>query len=182
MSTYQHMDASLRGAFANIGADIARLDRLVQDQSSAQADAETALVRPGHAALEDRAAVQQAGVQSTGPGVGMNALTARSTQGIAHLQQSIRDILTTPIGTRVMRRNYGSALFELIDAPLVGETVARIYAATAQALRKWEPRLKLTRVAVEALAETAPEGRISIALEGEYLPEGRAIKIEGVIV
>lgn len=114
--------------------------------------------------------------------LGMSATTARPVDGLAHLHQSIRDILTTPIGTRVMRREYGSNLFELIDAPLTGETIARIYAATADALRKWEPRLKLTRVQVEALPETAPHGRVTIALEGEYLPEGRAIQLDGIVV
>ena len=32
------------------------------------------------------------------------------------IRQSIQDILTTPIGSRIMRRNYGSLLPQLIDA------------------------------------------------------------------
>ena len=34
----------------------------------------------------------------------------------AHLNQSIADILTTPIGTRVMRPDYGSNIPRLIDS------------------------------------------------------------------
>ena len=48
----------------------------------------------------------------------------------AHLVQSIGDILTTPLGSRVLRRSYGSELPDLIDQPieprypeLVGEKV-----------------------------------------------------------
>ncbi len=37
---------------------------------------------------------------------GMNANTGKELEGIEHLKQSIIDILTTPIGSRVMRRDY----------------------------------------------------------------------------
>lgn len=39
---------------------------------------------------------------------GMNSETGKTISGIEHLKQSIVDILTTPVGTRVMRRDYGS--------------------------------------------------------------------------
>ena len=80
---------------------------------------------------------------------GMNTHSGGELDGIEHLKQSIRDILTTPIGTRVMRRSYGSRLFELVDAPINRRTIASIYAATAEALRKWEPRFILKRVSLE---------------------------------
>ena len=35
-----------------------------------------------------------------------------------HLKQSIIDILTTPVGSRVICREYGSNLFKLIDQPV----------------------------------------------------------------
>jgi phage baseplate assembly protein W len=34
-----------------------------------------------------------------------------------HLHQSVNNILLTPAGSRVMRRDYGSAIFSLIDQP-----------------------------------------------------------------
>lgn len=80
--------------------------------------------------------------------IGMSATTGKPLAGDAHLVQSIADILTTPIGTRVMRRDYGSALFELLDAPLNALTRLRLFAASADALRRWEPRIRLTRVAL----------------------------------
>ena len=110
--------------------------------------------------------------------IGMNAQTGQRLGGIDHLRQSIRDILTTPIGSRVMRREYGSRLFELVDAPLSEETLTEIYAATAQALDAWEPRLRVTRIR----ARQAGQGQVSIDLEGEYLPDGEEIKLEGILV
>lgn len=79
----------------------------------------------------------------------MSAATGRAIDGEAHLRQSIADILTTPIGTRVMRRDYGSLLPELIDQPFNGATRVRVYGATATAISRWEPRLRLTRVQLE---------------------------------
>jgi len=91
---------------------------------------------------------------------GMNRHTGLAVEGSAHLSQSILDILTTPKGTRVMRRDYGSDLPNIIDQPINGETLVDIYQATAEALDEWEPRLELARVQL-AHAEA---GRIEIEL------------------
>ncbi|HWL47108.1 MAG TPA: GPW/gp25 family protein [Sphingomonadaceae bacterium] len=95
--------------------------------------------------------------------IGMDAATGAPLAGDAHLAQSIGDILSTPIGTRVMRRDYGSALFDLIDAPVNAATRIRMYAATAMALRRWEPRLALRRVAIEP---GVGAGALTVTLEG----------------
>jgi hypothetical protein len=95
--------------------------------------------------------------------IGMNARTGAAIEGDAHLAQSVVDILTTPIGSRVMRRDYGSLLFELVDAPTTATTLQQIFAAVALALHRWEPRLRLTRVAV-ALGATPSE--VTIGVEG----------------
>jgi len=84
---------------------------------------------------------------------GSDVLTGRSLDGDAHLSQSIGIILSTPIGTRVMRRDFGSALFELIDQPFNALTRLRMFAAVAVALARWEPRLRLSRVSVDQGAE-----------------------------
>lgn len=65
---------------------------------------------------------------------------------MAHIQQSLFDILTTPVGSRVMRRDYGSVLPDLIDHPLNRKTVLRLYAATAMAVMRWEPRLQISSI------------------------------------
>lgn len=77
-----------------------------------------------------------------------------------------------------MRRDYGSRLFELIDAPINRATILEIYAATAEALEKWEPRLQLQSVQV---VNAAP-GQIELDMTALYLPEGKAITLEGIVV
>ncbi len=109
---------------------------------------------------------------------GINNKTGKLLKGHAHLRQSIADILTTPIGTRIKRREYGSRLFELVDAPLNEETVAEIYAATVEALERWEPRLKVLQVKVYDINN----GHFTLDLIGEYLPDGKTITLEKVVV
>jgi hypothetical protein len=109
---------------------------------------------------------------------GMKATTGRALGGINHLRQSIRDILLTPKGTRVMLREYGSDLYKLIDRPLTPETIVDIYAATIGALGDWEPRLKVKSVSVAQPAA----GHIELALVATYLPDGKQIRLDGIVI
>ena len=113
---------------------------------------------------------------------GTNNQNGRDLTGLAHLRQSVRDILTTPIGTRVMRREYGSRLFELLDAPLTPGTLTEIYATAAEALARWETRLRVDRIKATAAQGRLDGGKVLIDLEGVYLPDGEAVRIEGIVV
>jgi phage baseplate assembly protein W len=110
--------------------------------------------------------------------IGTDANTGRRLAGIDHLRQSVRDILTTPIGTRVMRRDYGSRLYALVDAPLNGETLVDLYAATFEALQTWEPRIEVEQVR----AEVPAPGRVTLTIEGVYIPTGQPVTIDGIEV
>lgn len=94
---------------------------------------------------------------------GVSATTGAPVEGLAHLQQSITNILTTPVGSRVMRRDYGSLLPQLIDQPFNGATQIRLFAAVATALMRWEPRVRLTGVSITT-ADTP--GAVVVTLDG----------------
>lgn len=65
-----------------------------------------------------------------------------------HIYQSIQDIVTTPVGTRIMRREYGSLVFQLIDGPFDDILQMQLYAAIATAIIRWEPRVSLHSVSL----------------------------------
>lgn len=96
--------------------------------------------------------------------IGINGQTGTALTADAHLAQSIGDILATPLGSRVMRRDYGSLLFELVDRPINGAIRMLLHAATAIALRRWEPRLRLTRVILQGEPQG---GHLTIRIEGK---------------
>lgn len=78
--------------------------------------------------------------------IGINKVDGSNLSDLEHIKQSVSDILTTPVGTRVMRREYGSLVPELIDQPTNGYTRMLIQAACVLAITRWEPRLSLTRL------------------------------------
>ncbi len=108
----------------------------------------------------------------------MDARTGKVLNGVAHLQQSVQDILSTPIGTRVMRRDYGSDVPSIIDQPMTPGTLIDLFAAVAIALNKWEPEFKLSQV----IPVSFEPGKAVFDLPGIWLPEGKEIILEGVVV
>ena len=106
----------------------------------------------------------------------MNITTGSDISEINHLKQSISNILTTPIGSRTMRRDYGSNLFDKIDHPVNGELIAEIYLDIVESLFIWEPRFGLDQVAVQSIEN----GKITIDLEGSFLSNGEKITLENI--
>ena len=78
--------------------------------------------------------------------IGMNRETGALMAGADHLEQSITDVLGTPLGTRLGRREYGSRIPEYLDQPNNELGRIRIIAAAALALLRQEGRVRLSRV------------------------------------
>lgn len=81
--------------------------------------------------------------------IGMDRATGKPLTGADHIRQSIEDILGTPKGTRVGRRDYGSDLPELLDQPFNITTRMRVIAAAVDALGRQEERISISRIAME---------------------------------
>jgi phage baseplate assembly protein W len=96
----------------------------------------------------------------------MNRQTGGTITDLEHISQSVADILTTRIGTRVMRRAYGSQLVDLIDQPGNGTTRLLAYAAIAMALIRWEPRIRVSRVELNV---GTMAGQFELVLEATVL-------------
>lgn len=96
--------------------------------------------------------------------IGMNAKTgAAISDELTHISQSCTDIIMTPIGSRVMRRDYGSFVPSLIDQPLIGATILMLYAAATTALMRWETRINISRLTFEAVGM---DGNAVLGIEG----------------
>lgn len=78
--------------------------------------------------------------------MGMSRTTGALLPPPEHLRQSIYDILMTPIGSRLLLRDYGSLLPFLIDKHMNPATKLKLMAAIATAIVKWEPRVKVRQV------------------------------------
>lgn len=84
---------------------------------------------------------------------GMSSTSGVAVEGDAHLRQSMADILLTPVGSRLMRREYGSAIFSLIDQPDNDVTRLRLISAAVIALWRWEPRVTPVKITFDSPAQ-----------------------------
>ena len=105
--------------------------------------------------------------------IGLDRRTGLPLSGVAHLKQSIEDILTTPVGSRRMRPDYGSNLRRYVDLPVNEGWKSAVQAEVARALGRWEPRLKLERVRVVAVVG----GQFTLALSGIYLGDSVVLEV-----
>lgn len=105
--------------------------------------------------------------------IGMDRRTGKPLSGLDHLRQSIEDILTTPVGSRRMRPEYGSQLRRFVDLPVNEGWKSAVQAEVARSLQRWLPQLKLEQVRVVAVVG----GRIDFKLSGDYLGERQLLEV-----
>ena len=106
--------------------------------------------------------------------VGMDRQTGQPLTAVAHLLQSVRDILTTPQGSRRERPEYGSELPRMVDLPLTAGWKSSVQAEVARALGRWEPRLQLHAVSVESVID----GSVTLKLSGVYLGTSMIMEVQ----
>jgi uncharacterized protein len=86
----------------------------------------------------------------------------RLTGGIADIDASIRLVLITAPGERVMRPEFGCRIHDLVFEPLNANTLGLITAAVRDALTRWEPRVLVEDVT--ALPDAEASGRVLITI------------------
>lgn len=97
----------------------------------------------------------------------------------AHIRQSIADILITPIGSRIQRREYGSFIFELIDRPMSAMLTLQISVAALIAIKRWEPRVEVIRFAVNPEPKN---GQITADIEMVHKQDKQKMTINDLIL
>lgn len=78
------------------------------------------------------------------------------SQSLEKVKMAIRQILGTRLGTRVIDRNWGSDLRDLIFDPIDDVTATALRLAITEALRTWERRITVLNVQVSL--DQAAEG------------------------
>ena len=92
------------------------------------------------------------------------------------LRRSVQTILGTPVGSEVMRREFGSRLFELIDKPVNATWLTSLYAEAAQAIGRWEPDFIVT--GFEPVMKTP--GNITLHIDGIDRLSGTRIRLDNI--
>lgn len=85
---------------------------------------------------------------------------------ILNIEESIHLILSTRLGERLYRPDFGSRLSELMFSPINTETLLQVKLYVEEALNQWEPRITL----LEIITEPDPtEGKVIIHIR--YFPK-----------
>lgn len=95
--------------------------------------------------------------------LGMDRDSGEAITDTDHIRQSVRDILITPEGSRIGRREYGSLLSVLIDKAQNDAVRLQVMAAVYTALSRWEPRIRLSTVNITS----AFDGSMVVELSGQ---------------
>ena len=92
---------------------------------------------------------------------------------IEHINQSLEDIATTPIGSRLMRRDYGTLLANLIDQPISEVLYLKIYSTLYTAYVRWEDRVDISQMNVVAIKN----GQLILDIVGFLKTNGNEINM-----
>ncbi len=99
------------------------------------------------------------------------ALTSERSE----IEQAILIILTTSLGQRVMRPEFGCRLQELVFAPNDNQTAAQARRFVEEALGRWEPRIELVNVEARPDPDDGSRLLIEIAYEVKATHDQRSL-------
>lgn len=95
--------------------------------------------------------------------------------GAEEILEAIWVILSTPVGTRVMRPAFGCRIHELLFAPLNAATLSAAEHHVRDALGYWEPRIEVLDVRAEPYAGAPGTLAISLSFEIKATSDRRSL-------
>ena len=99
--------------------------------------------------------------------------TGKLLTEIEHIKQSLADLISTPIGSRVMRRDYGTQLANLIDQPTSEALYLKCYSTIYLAVLRWEPRIEISKIFISG----QEQGKQVLDIEGVLIQSGQNLNM-----
>jgi hypothetical protein len=84
-------------------------------------------------------------------------MTSTDPTDIAHIKESIRQIIGTRIGERVMEPTFGADIPDVVFRSMDITTANLLRFKITEALTKWEPRIQVKNISVTWVNETGHE-------------------------
>ncbi len=96
-------------------------------------------------------------------------------EGEPNVEQSLRILLQTRLGERVMRPGYGSQAPRLVFAPGSEQYLRLLEETIREAVRDWEPRVALE--AVRAEADAADPADVTVSIDYRIRPTNSRLNL-----
>lgn len=97
------------------------------------------------------------------------------SDGDANVEQSLRILLLTRLGERVMRPGFGSEAPRLVFAPGSERYMRLLETSIREAVRDWEPRVELDDVRAEA--DTVDPSRVTVSIAYRVRPTNSRLNL-----
>lgn len=108
---------------------------------------------------------------------GTDRNTGRLISGVPYLWQRLSDVIATPIGSLVGRRDFGSRLFEMLDRNVDSGFYMDTYIRLAEAINNRANGLDDFRLSTMRVDRPAP-AQVEIYISGQLLVDGKALDVE----
>lgn len=108
---------------------------------------------------------------------GTNKKTGAAMNGLSYLRQRLEDVINTPLGSLVGRRDFGSRLHELLDRNVNDEYQMNAYILLSESINNPANDLddfKLNEMQIEKIEDA----HYAITIRGSA--QGEPVKIEGI--
>lgn len=89
------------------------------------------------------------------------------SKGVQKVNQSIHGILTTRKGERIFMPEFGSNLYKMVFEPLDKFLYPQLQVETAEALRRWERRIRVTNISFVSPHEANSETLLQLGVPPE---------------
>lgn len=111
---------------------------------------------------------------------GTDRESGRVISGVPYLRQRLADVINTPLGSLVARREFGSRMYEMTDRNIDRRFYMDAYVRLTQAVNNPANGLDDFKLDEMTVSPTG-DGRVEIGLTGTYLSNGKPVTIEGII-
>lgn len=92
---------------------------------------------------------------------------------LSDIETSLKRILLTPLGSRVLEPEFGSNLHLLVDRRVDKAWMMLFSRYVYEAIKSWEPRVKLQRATPKVVGE-----KVSVELEYLVVDKNEIVKLE----
>ena len=103
---------------------------------------------------------------------GTDRYTGKRIDDYVSALQGVEDIFGTPLATRVMLREYGGGVIELLGRAITPQLFAAWQQIVGTAIDLWEPRFLVRQVQPSGSAEDLRAGTAGLIISCDFRPRG----------
>ena len=103
---------------------------------------------------------------------GIDRRTGKIISNYDSALQAVEVILSTRIGTRIMRRQFGGGVAELLGRAVTPPLFALFLQLVATAIDTWEPRFRVRQVVPLGTVDEIRAGQVGVRFDVDYRPRG----------